>query len=84
MKSSVKAHRKLAGVSFVQMSTCDCSPVRMRLYMDDMLEKAKEGIRLDNRGRGVTAPQGSTYLGGMPDRSLANLTGCISNVFIKR
>lgn len=55
----------------------------MRLYMDDMLEKAKEGIRLD-RGRGVTASQGSTYLGGMPDQSLANLTGCISNVFIKR
>lgn len=56
----------------------------MRLYMDDMLEKAKEGIRVDSRGRGVTASEGSTYLGGMPNQGLTNLTGCISNVFIRR
>lgn len=57
---------------------------RMRLYMDDVLEKGKEGLRLDNRGRSGPTALGSTYLGGMPDQGLANLTGCISNVFIKR
>ncbi|KAL7397953.1 hypothetical protein ABVT39_002224 [Epinephelus coioides] len=56
----------------------------MRLYIDDMLEKAKEGIRVDSRGRGVTSTQGSTFLGGTPNQGLTNLTGCISNVFIKR
>lgn len=56
----------------------------MRLYMDDVLEKAKEGIRVDSRGRGVTSTQGSTFLGGTPNQGLTNLTGCISNVFIKR
>lgn len=56
----------------------------MRLYMDDAPEKAKESILLNSRtGTGVTA-EGSTYLGGMPDARVANLTGCISNVFIKR
>uniref|UniRef100_A0A8C4GGV7 Laminin subunit alpha-5 n=1 Tax=Dicentrarchus labrax TaxID=13489 RepID=A0A8C4GGV7_DICLA len=54
----------------------------MRLYMDDTLEKAKEGIRMDSRGRGV-AKEG-TFLGGMPNQSNTNLTGCLSNVFIKR
>ncbi|XP_027144166.1 laminin subunit alpha-5 isoform X2 [Larimichthys crocea] len=55
----------------------------MRLYMDDAPEKAKESILLNSRtGTGVTA-EGSTYLGGMPDARVANLTGCISNVFIK-
>ncbi|XP_053704727.1 laminin subunit alpha-5 isoform X1 [Synchiropus splendidus] len=57
----------------------------MRLYMDDMLEKAKEGLRLDSRNRAVSSvSEGSTFLGGTPDQSLSNLTGCISNVFIKR
>nr|XP_046253250.1 laminin subunit alpha-5 isoform X2 [Scatophagus argus] len=55
-----------------------------RLYMDDVLEKGNASIRVDSRGRGVTTLEQSTYLGGMPDESLANLTGCISNVFIKR
>lgn len=50
--------------------------------MDDAPEKAKASIRLDSRGRHGAA--GSTYLGGMPDQSRSNLTGCISNVFIKR
>ncbi|XP_073325739.1 laminin subunit alpha-5 [Pagrus major] len=54
----------------------------MRLLMDDVLEKAKEGIRLDTRGR--ASSEGTTFLGGMPNQSLRNLTGCISNVFIKR
>ncbi|XP_029690196.1 laminin subunit alpha-5 isoform X2 [Takifugu rubripes] len=57
----------------------------LRLYMDDVLEKSKEGIRLDSRGRGGAASlEGSTFLGGMPDHLGTNLTGCISNVFIKR
>lgn len=56
----------------------------MRLYMDDVLEKGKAGLRLDTRGRNGPTGLGSTYLGGTPDQSLANLTGCISNVFIKR
>ncbi|XP_075883000.1 laminin subunit alpha-5 isoform X3 [Nelusetta ayraudi] len=56
----------------------------MRLYMDDVLEKGREGLRLDTRGRSSPTAPGSTYLGGMPDQSVANLTGCISNVFIRR
>lgn len=56
----------------------------MRLYMDDMLEKAKEGVRLDSRTRAAAAGEMTTFLGGMPEQGLANLTGCISNVFIKR
>lgn len=50
--------------------------------MDDVLEKAKESVRLDSRR--VASSEGSTFLGGMPNQSLANLTGCISNVFVKR
>lgn len=52
--------------------------------MDDMREKAKEALRVDSRGRAGTTSEGSTYLGGMPDERVTNLTGCISNVFIKR
>ncbi|KAA8582349.1 hypothetical protein FQN60_009089 [Etheostoma spectabile] len=55
----------------------------MRVYMDDVLEKAKESIRLDSR-RGVMTTQGSTFLGGIPNQSLTNLTGCIRNAFIRR
>uniref|UniRef100_A0A8D3CPA0 Laminin subunit alpha-5 n=1 Tax=Scophthalmus maximus TaxID=52904 RepID=A0A8D3CPA0_SCOMX len=56
----------------------------MRLYMDDMLEKAKEGIRLNSRVRGGPTSGGSTFLGGMPDQTNANLTGCISNSIFNR
>ncbi|XP_034550802.1 laminin subunit alpha-5 [Notolabrus celidotus] len=56
----------------------------MRLYVDDVLEKGKEGIRIDSRGRGGTTSMVGTFLGGMPNHGLTNLTGCISNVFIKR
>ncbi|XP_068161173.1 laminin subunit alpha-5 isoform X2 [Antennarius striatus] len=56
----------------------------VRLYMDDVLEKTKEGVRLDSRGRGSTPGETITYLGGTPNQGLANLTGCISNVFIER
>lgn len=56
----------------------------MRLYMDDVLEKGKVGVRVDSRTRGATTSETTTYLGGTPDQTSANLTGCISNVFIKR
>lgn len=52
--------------------------------MDDMLEKSRDGVRLDSRGRDGAALEGRTFLGGMPERLATNLTGCISNVFIKR
>ncbi|KAF7657013.1 hypothetical protein LDENG_00033110, partial [Lucifuga dentata] len=56
----------------------------MRLYMDDMLEKGNEGGRLGGGGRNVPTSAGSIFLGGTPNQILSNLTGCISNVFIKR
>uniref|UniRef100_A0AAQ4S3F6 Laminin subunit alpha-5 n=1 Tax=Gasterosteus aculeatus aculeatus TaxID=481459 RepID=A0AAQ4S3F6_GASAC len=56
----------------------------MRLYVDDVLEKANEGGLTGSRVRSVTTTEGSTFLGGMPNQRLANLTGCISNVFIRR
>ncbi|XP_077410264.1 laminin subunit alpha-5 isoform X1 [Vanacampus margaritifer] len=57
----------------------------VRVYMNDMLEKSKQGVWLDTRGRGLVASlEGRTFLGGTPDQSLSNLTGCISNVFIRR
>uniref|UniRef100_A0A8C2ZNF1 Laminin subunit alpha-5 n=1 Tax=Cyclopterus lumpus TaxID=8103 RepID=A0A8C2ZNF1_CYCLU len=31
----------------------------------------------------LTTKEGSTFLGGMPNQTFSNLTGCISNVFIK-
>ncbi|XP_035512224.1 laminin subunit alpha-5 [Morone saxatilis] len=54
----------------------------MRLYMDDTLEKDNTGNPVNRRGRGV-ATEG-TFLGGMPNQNNINLTGCLSNVFIKR
>ncbi|KAK1898797.1 Laminin subunit alpha-5 [Dissostichus eleginoides] len=55
----------------------------MRLYMDDSIETAKEN-RLERIAGVVTSTEGTTFLGGSPNQSLSNLTGCISNVFIKR
>ncbi|XP_036961278.1 laminin subunit alpha-5 isoform X1 [Acanthopagrus latus] len=52
----------------------------MRLYMDDVREQEVRGIRFDNS---AVSSGGSTFLGGMPNQGLQNLTGCISNVFIK-
>ncbi|KAM9752098.1 laminin subunit alpha-5 isoform 2-T2 [Menidia menidia] len=54
----------------------------MRLYVDDVLEKASGDRR--SRVGGLTTPENKTYLGGTPDQSLANFTGCLSNVFIRR
>ncbi|XP_077572690.1 laminin subunit alpha-5 isoform X2 [Stigmatopora nigra] len=57
----------------------------LRVYLDDVLEKSKEGVLLNTRDRSSTSGlEGHTYLGGMPDQGLSNLTGCISNLFIKR
>ncbi|KAG7283457.1 hypothetical protein CRUP_035250, partial [Coryphaenoides rupestris] len=56
----------------------------MRLYVDDSLEKAGEGGRAVGSGRSIgAATQGSFFLGGTPDQPTSNLTGCISNLFIK-
>ncbi|KAK2851976.1 hypothetical protein Q5P01_008252 [Channa striata] len=55
----------------------------IRLYMDDTLEKAQEVISLDSRRLDRTL-EGNTFLGGMPSEGRTNLTGCISNLFIKR
>ncbi|KAM6977721.1 laminin subunit alpha-5 [Aplochiton taeniatus] len=54
----------------------------LRLYMDDLLEKSDEGGQgPSNRASNVHS---GVYLGGMPDGGgLSNLTGCISNLFIK-
>ncbi|XP_019728323.1 laminin subunit alpha-5-like [Hippocampus comes] len=57
---------------------------RVRVYMNDVLEKSKEGLWLDTRGHGLASLEGRTFLGGTPDQGLRNLTGCISNVFIRR
>ncbi|KAM4609874.1 laminin subunit alpha-5 [Polymixia lowei] len=56
----------------------------MRLYMDDMLEKGSEGGRGAGSGRSVGTSEGRVFLGGTPDQTISNLTGCISNLFIKR
>ncbi|CAL8280300.1 unnamed protein product [Boreogadus saida] len=56
----------------------------MRLYVDDSLVKAGDGGRAAGNGPSVSAgTSGSFYLGGTPDQSTSNLTGCISNLFIK-
>ncbi|KAM3618812.1 uncharacterized protein V6R79_025116 [Siganus canaliculatus] len=56
----------------------------MRMYVDDVLEKGDDNIQIDSRGRSLTTAEGSTFLGGMPNHGLSNMTGCLSNVFIKR
>ncbi|CAL8253378.1 unnamed protein product [Arctogadus glacialis] len=56
----------------------------MRLYVDDSLVRAGDGGRAAGNGPSVSAAtSGSFYLGGTPDQSTSNLTGCISNLFIK-
>ena len=57
----------------------------MRLYVDDSLEKSGDGGRAAGNGQSVAAATtGSFFLGGTPDQTTSNLTGCISNLFIKR
>ncbi|XP_029580196.1 laminin subunit alpha-5 [Salmo trutta] len=55
----------------------------LRLYVDDVLEKAGDTGRGGTSSQAVLLP-GGVYLGGTPDNSLNNLTGCLSNLFIKR
>ncbi|XP_029011451.1 laminin subunit alpha-5 isoform X2 [Betta splendens] len=54
----------------------------IRLYVDDVLEKVQT-VAAVSTGHDRSL-QGLTFLGGMPSDSLKNLTGCISNVFIRR
>nr|XP_023999262.1 laminin subunit alpha-4-like [Salvelinus alpinus] len=55
----------------------------LRLYVDDVLEKAGDTGGGGASSHAVLLP-GGVYLGGTPDNSLNNLTGCLSNLFIKR
>ncbi|RVE71198.1 hypothetical protein OJAV_G00072200 [Oryzias javanicus] len=55
----------------------------MRILMDDVLEPGSIG-KGDASEKGKTVSSSSTFLGGKPDTGLSNLTGCLSNVFIKR
>ncbi|KAM6924368.1 laminin subunit alpha-5 [Xenentodon cancila] len=55
----------------------------IRLLIDDMLEKAGGDSRTNNKVDRVIL-EGSTFLGGLPENGNSNLTGCLSNVFIKR
>lgn len=60
------------------MSVCVRS---LRVYMDDMLEPS------ENTEVTITSglQTGEVYLGGTPDSSgIANLTGCLRNIFINR
>ncbi|XP_061781861.1 laminin subunit alpha-5 isoform X2 [Nerophis lumbriciformis] len=57
----------------------------MRVYLDEVLEKSKEGVRMEVRGSVSAASlEGRTLLGGSPHHNINNMTGCISNVFIRR
>ncbi|XP_037539702.1 laminin subunit alpha-4 [Nematolebias whitei] len=60
------------------------SNIRMHLYMDDILEKVNSGGQLISSAAEDDGPEEGTFLGGLPQASVTNLTGCISNVFIKR
>ncbi|KAL4655456.1 laminin subunit alpha-5 isoform X1 [Arapaima gigas] len=55
----------------------------LRLYIDDMLEKSADST--PGGSSNVVLQAGNVYLGGTPQESgLSNLTGCISNLFIRR
>ncbi|XP_055747285.1 laminin subunit alpha-5-like [Salvelinus fontinalis] len=56
---------------------------RLRVYVDDILEKNGDTGGGGGSSRVALSP-GGVYLGGTPDNSLNNLTGCLSNLFIKR
>lgn len=54
---------------------------RLRVYMDDMLELSPN----TNVETPSTLQIGEVYLGGTPvSNNIVNLTGCLSNIFIKR
>ncbi|KAM4737780.1 laminin subunit alpha-5 isoform 2-T2 [Anableps anableps] len=52
------------------------------LIMDDMLENSV--MKLGNKISVLKGAENATFLGGSPLQNLDNLTGCISNVVIKR
>lgn len=55
----------------------------MRVYVDDVEEKGEQ-TRAGGSSR-ATPLAGSVYLGGTPEnKGVTNLTGCISNLFIKK
>ncbi|XP_064815894.1 laminin subunit alpha-5-like, partial [Oncorhynchus masou masou] len=56
---------------------------RLRVYVDDVLEKNGDTGRGGGSSEAALSP-GGVYLGGTPDNSLNNLTGCLSNLFIRR
>uniref|UniRef100_A0A8K9UV88 Laminin subunit alpha-5 n=1 Tax=Oncorhynchus mykiss TaxID=8022 RepID=A0A8K9UV88_ONCMY len=55
---------------------------RLRVYVDDVLEKNGDTGRGGGSSEAALSP-GGVYLGGTPDNSLNNLTGCLSNLFIR-
>ncbi|XP_030589628.1 laminin subunit alpha-5 isoform X2 [Archocentrus centrarchus] len=55
----------------------------IRLYMDDVLENSNQRT-VNTQMNSLSATMGNTFLGGMPSETQNNLTGCISNVFIRR
>ncbi|XP_026553187.1 laminin subunit alpha-5 isoform X1 [Pseudonaja textilis] len=56
----------------------------VRMYVDDQLQGSKAGLNRERRQK-REAELGVFHLGGLPNTNdIGNLTGCISNVFIKR
>uniref|UniRef100_A0A670Y1P9 Laminin subunit alpha 5 n=1 Tax=Pseudonaja textilis TaxID=8673 RepID=A0A670Y1P9_PSETE len=55
----------------------------VRMYVDDQLQGSKAGLNRERRQK-REAELGVFHLGGLPNTNdIGNLTGCISNVFIK-
>lgn len=50
--------------------------------MDDVLEKG--GKKPGGTTPAFTGSENVTFLGGLPQQNVKNLTGCMRNVFIKR
>ncbi|KAG8131640.1 hypothetical protein E2320_009551 [Naja naja] len=56
----------------------------VRMYVDDQLQGSTAGLNRERRQK-REAELGVFHLGGLPNTNdIGNLTGCISNVFIKR
>lgn len=56
---------------------------RLRIYIDDVLESGGEAVIADTSRAALQS--NITYVGGTPaSNGLTNLTGCLSNFFIKR
>ncbi|XP_054881817.1 laminin subunit alpha-5-like, partial [Poeciliopsis prolifica] len=52
------------------------------LLMDDVVER--NAVKMNTKPPAYTGPEDVTFLGGLPQQTADNLTGCISNVIIKR